>query len=318
MSKQSLSVSVGAFVVLALTLLVMVLLLINGDGLRGKETQKYEVLFESSVKGLNVGAPVTLRGVKIGDVLNVRAQFFHPQKTVLNVVTVEIYPDTISTGDHDDTDIMPQLLQQGLAAQLDMQSVLTGLLYIEVGFPGGKLTHHAVKTQYPQIPTVPGNLEEIMRQVEQVDLATIANNLDKILENLATVTDQDQLGHLITNADESFTTMKHAATDLAADMSDIRVSFDEMSGSADRVVAIFNAQIPALVTEMNKTLAQADNTLLSAQDVMDPESPLMYQLLQMSKELTRTSRAVDDLAKLLQQQPDALIFGRSKENGHEE
>ena len=54
------------------------------------------LFFEGSVSGLNVGAPVTFRGVKIGTVKEV-SLFFDPKSLNMKIpVLIEFEPETIS------------------------------------------------------------------------------------------------------------------------------------------------------------------------------------------------------------------------------
>jgi len=64
---------IGAFVVGAV-ILIVVGLLVFGGGKFIKKTNNFVLFFESSVKGLNVGAPVLIGGVKIGSVKSINIE----------------------------------------------------------------------------------------------------------------------------------------------------------------------------------------------------------------------------------------------------
>ncbi|MGB1270782.1 MAG: MlaD family protein, partial [Endozoicomonas sp.] len=175
MSKKAVAASVGLFVILVATMTIVLVLFISGNGFSSKEARRYVLLFDSSIKGLNIGAPVTLRGVKIGEVANIKTKLYANYRRVLNSVVVDIYPGTIvQQNESEETELMDELLQRGLAAKLGLQSVLTGLLYVEVDFFDSPPMVQPVKTQYDQIPTVPNNLEEILKKLENIHLASIA------------------------------------------------------------------------------------------------------------------------------------------------
>ena len=67
MSKQPNVTIIGAFVAGAV-FLVITGLLVFGSGKFFSQTKKFVLFFEGSVKGLNVGAPVDFRGVRVGSV----------------------------------------------------------------------------------------------------------------------------------------------------------------------------------------------------------------------------------------------------------
>ncbi|HEX9024458.1 MAG TPA: MlaD family protein, partial [Geobacteraceae bacterium] len=67
MSKTASKTLIGAFVLGAVALAI-VLLIILGSGRLFSRTFINVMYFRGSVKGLNVGAPVMFRGVKVGSV----------------------------------------------------------------------------------------------------------------------------------------------------------------------------------------------------------------------------------------------------------
>ena len=70
MSKQANKTVIGIFVVVAIVLVVAAVLIL-GSGKFFKQTLKAVCYFEGSVGGLNIGAPVVFRGVRIGSVTDV-------------------------------------------------------------------------------------------------------------------------------------------------------------------------------------------------------------------------------------------------------
>ena len=127
MDRKTVSVSVGLFVILILIMTIVMVLFLNADGFSRRHGQRYQILFDSSIKGLNVGAPVTLQGVKIGEVVSIKTRVYHnfnspthqQLQKVLNVVTVNMYPGAISEqGNKDDQNVLATLMKQGLSAQI--------------------------------------------------------------------------------------------------------------------------------------------------------------------------------------------------------
>ncbi|WP_422448863.1 MlaD family protein [Endozoicomonas sp. ALB091] len=310
MNRKSLSVSVGLFVILIITMTFALVLFLNADGFSRKAVQRYQILFDSSIKGLNVGAPVTLRGVKIGEVVTIKTKLYHNHQKVLNVVTIDMYPDAISEHDSSDQNVLGQLLQQGLSAQVGLQSVLTGMLYIEVDFFDSVPEMQPVATEYPQIPTVPNNLEEFIERFESINIAEMASSLTEVLDNLSRLTGDDRLNKLIDNVDKAFVSMAAMSDEMTSSMAGIRKEFAAMSQDSGEVTALLKTHLPAATQQLNETMLQLQQTMSAAEETLAPDSPLMYQLMQSSKDISRASRAVDDLADLLQRQPDSIIFGR--------
>lgn len=313
MNKKTMSIGVGAFVVGVVTMTIAFTLFLSGGGFNDRDVRQYDLLFESSIKGLNIGAPVTLRGVTIGEVTNIKTTLFSDHNDVLNVVRVDIYPDTISQeGSHHSDKVMDDLIEQGIKARLDVQSFLTGLLYVEVNFYPNPAPILNVTTQHPQIPTVPNNLEEILQEVENINIAEMAARLNQVLQNLVKVTDENRLHKLIINIDEAFVGMEAMSYSMSDSMSEIRKEFAAISEDTGNAVTLFQAQLPPMVSQLNDTLQQLGKTLVSIEDTVAPDSPMMYQLQQSAKQIEKASRAVGNFADMLENEPDALIFGREQ------
>ncbi len=319
MDRKTVSVSVGLFVILILIMTIVLVLFLNADGFSRRHGQRYQILFDSSIKGLNVGAPVTLQGVKIGEVVSIKTRVYHnfnspthqQLQKVLNVVTVNMYPGAISEqGNKDDQNVLATLMKQGLSAQIGLQSLLTGLLYIEVDFFDSEPEMQPVATQFPQIPTVPNNLEEFIDKFEGINLAEMASRVGEVLDNLAALTGDKRLHQLVDNVDKAFVSMESMSHEMSTSMSGIRREFAAISSDTNELTQLLKAEIPATTRELNQSMMQLQQALRSAEQTIAPDSPLVYQIIQSSKELSRASRSVDELANFLQQEPDAILFGR--------
>src|SRR3546814_17667601 len=71
MSRRASPTVVGSFFLGALGLLIAAVALF-GSGMLFSEKRAYILYFEGSVAGLQIGSPVTVRGVRIGSVTEVR------------------------------------------------------------------------------------------------------------------------------------------------------------------------------------------------------------------------------------------------------
>ena len=101
MSARVSAAAIGAFVVGVALLVMAALAYFGGVGLFGNRESREQavVVFTGSVKGLTVGAPVTLRGVKIGEVAGDRyparshsPEFVIPVSVSINTVLLGASP----------------------------------------------------------------------------------------------------------------------------------------------------------------------------------------------------------------------------------
>ena len=140
MSKPVNKTMIGLFVVGAIAL-VVVAIGVLGSGKLFKESIPYVMVFEGSVKGLNVGSPVVFRGVKIGSVSSIRMRFDYATKAMTILVYADSDPGQIEIVNIDEATAkdtqpgtggryanMKELIARGLRAQLEMQSIVTGQL----------------------------------------------------------------------------------------------------------------------------------------------------------------------------------------------
>ena len=104
MSKPANKTLIGAFVIGAIALLVIAVL-IFGSGKFLKKTFHTVVFFEGSIKGLNEGAPVIFKGVKVGAVKEIRLIYDAANDSLRIPVIIELEPEKIKrdhelTGNH--------------------------------------------------------------------------------------------------------------------------------------------------------------------------------------------------------------------------
>jgi paraquat-inducible protein B len=167
-----------------------------------RNPQTYELVFNESVRGLSPGAPVELRGIKVGEVADIRAQVDVKTSTFSVPVTIHLDPQRLGINVLDlkpGTDLaavrqnlVNSLIAHGVRAQLRTGNLLTGSAFVAFDFfPGAK----PVKidwSQHPvQLPTVPGQLEateervnNIIDKLNKLPLKEIADNLNKTLGDL--------------------------------------------------------------------------------------------------------------------------------------
>ena len=140
MSKQANKTVIGIFVVVAIALVVAAVLIL-GSGKFFKQTLKAVCYFEGSVGGLNIGAPVVFRGVRIGSVTDVILRFDTKKLVFVIPVYIEIEPDKFSVigvrpkqlGEN-----LKTFIDRGLRASLETQSIVTGQMQVGLDFKPDK------------------------------------------------------------------------------------------------------------------------------------------------------------------------------------
>ncbi len=246
-------------------------------------TLKYVMFFNGSVRGLTEGAPVQLRGIPVGRVTDISLELDKKKAELRIPVIVELEPDRVKVI-HDEVkvtneDILEQLINKGLRAQLQVGSLVTGQLLIDLDFhPGSKRTSHDNHTTFPEFPTTASSLEEIAHSAQVI--------LDKMAKlPLDKVTDEMNLT-----------------------MSALR----DTSKTATRMLATADGTLATA----NQTLSKAGGTINSAQHVLsnlEPGSNGYYEFHKLLQELTQTTRSVKQLTDYLEQHPESLLRGKQEE-----
>ena len=171
MSKQANPTLIGAFVLGALILGIVTILLLAEDTWFQKR-QQYVLYFEGAAQGLQVGAPVVFLGVKVGTVKDIRIGMEGGKKHFRVQVTIELDLPMIEINSGEPIDpehqlTIRQLVDRGLRGRLKMQSLLTGLLYVDLGFYPGKPANFISENQkISEIPTIPTTVEELTTMLE--------------------------------------------------------------------------------------------------------------------------------------------------------
>jgi ABC-type transporter Mla subunit MlaD len=190
MSKKASKTLIGMFVLGAVAL-VVVAIVVLGSGQLFKRTFTAVCFFEGSVGGLNVGSPVVFRGVKIGSVRNIVLTYDPKDFEIKIPVYIEIDTNLFKSTAPPALRVRPGqnlklLIERGLRARLEMQSIVTGQLQVSLDFyPEKTATYQGYDSKYPEIPTIPTPFQVLAKKIEKIPL-------DEIFEKLLTTIEATQ------------------------------------------------------------------------------------------------------------------------------
>lgn len=317
MSEKSQNVAIGAFIVGALLIVITTVLFIIGSGFGQRE--KIVMVFDGSVKGLNIGAPVALRGVQVGQVTDIDVILDSDTLDIIMVVEADFSDESIKRVGKSDEDLTDELIKQGLRAQLNTQSLLTGLLYIQLDFhPGSRLILRDIDSPYPQFPTIPTELEKIAKKIQELDIDRLANNAETALAGLNSFLSNPALQGLPVDLQKTLASMTALSDQLQSQLGSSIPKVDRVLDGATETIDGINAELPALSQQVKLNLATLKDAVQSFEKAMTdidslvaPDSATTYRLNEALREITLASRAMQLLAKTLNEQPEALIRGRS-------
>ena len=332
MSQKASPTAIGAFV-LGAVILIITGLLTFGSGKFLKNLDNNVLFFQGNAKGLNIGAPVSFRGVKIGSVKNIQLVYDVSTDEAFVEVLVEIEGDAFHDVESQPgvnraagKDVLTYLIDElGLRAKLATLSLVTGQLYIELDFfPDTEAKLYGFNSKYDEFPTLPSTIEEL----ENV-LRTAVDNLKdlpfrEILDKLASAVDS------ISSALD-----KPAIKDTPEVLHQALVNLRDMTGK-------LNEQLPALTHSLTQTSAEANATLADVRQIMRNERGEIVHLAEsvesaanqarevlnqtgtvvsavdavaidrLVQELSRAAVSIRVFADYLDRHPEALIRGKNR------
>lgn len=239
--------------------------------------ERWVAHFDGSIRGLTIGAPVELRGMPIGRVLDFYLDYDAAQNAVRIPVVVEIEPERMARNQMTDDERRARLdawVSQGLRVQLNSGNLVTGQLFVEMDFfPDAPPAAVDWTSDPPVFPTIPSTKERLV------------DNITAVADQLAGVPFED-IGTGVAQAVKRLdATLKEAQTLLA-----------RLKGET----------VPAATL----AIEQAKGTLATAERAIAADSPLRQDLDQTLEDVAQAARSLKILLDYLEQHPDALLRGK--------
>ena len=311
----------GAFIIGAIIIISIGFLLMAGQGY-DKNAQKVVMVFDGSVKGLTIGAPVALRGVNIGEVTDIRVRFKGDNDLSLLMEVEALLDESRVTRGQGNSQIGQELIVSGLRAQLNTQSLLTGLLYIQLDFfPGTESILRDANAKYFEIPTIPSPFEQLIDDFGQLNLPRLASDLQKTVAALRHMTESEDFQALPQTVNSALTASEALATETMGLLARLEPKIDETLSSTAKVANTLEQDLPAISQHISDSLTQLDSTLRSFEragenlsGVLNPDSPTLYRVNETLESLSRASESLSRLAQSLEEQPQSLLLGRPEES----
>ncbi len=317
MGRKANPAVIGAFVIGALVLGV-VGILVFGSGQLFKDTSKYVCFFSGTVDGLNVGAPVKFKGVEIGSVVDIRLRL--PEQPPGEALTqalaagrripviIEVDNDRLKAlGGAGRRDIK-KLIENGLRAQLDAQSLVTGLLFVELRFyPESEAVFVLPPdSKTAEIPTIPTAIEQMQTAAESVFHRLQDVHIEKLVQ--AATLAIENINGVVTSPELKETLRSLPAT--VANLNQTMMNFRDLSVRLDSKASPLLESLKVTSDKGGVALDQARATLQTVEGFVEPESPLSTQLSGSLQEVSDAARALRLLADLLERNPSALVRGK--------
>jgi len=323
MSMRANPTAIGLFMVGGAALSVLgVATLASGSWFEKQST--FISYFGESVNGLEVGAPVKFKGVPVGRVTNLFIQIELGDKTFQVPVQYEIDVTRLTSASGsfvhlEDPDVLRQQIMDGLRAQLQMESMVTGQLYVELTYrpDAAPPELESRPTAYPEIPTTPSMLAAFGTQAGSMvgDVLTILFRVNEMLEEV----DMKQLNESVVSSAlaverlANSPELRAAMGDVPAMTAQVNSTLAEMQLLAERLGATiepFQLQLEGTNAEMVLTLQSMRQSMEDTRGFLTTDSGIGYQMEGAMGSLRDAAEALRTLATTLERNPDMLIRGK--------
>jgi paraquat-inducible protein B len=318
MNKRVSPAVIGAFVVASFAILVVALIVV-GSGKMFTRPVRFICMFQGNLNGLKVGAPVKVRGVQIGTVAAIELRLLPSQGQIRPGIRGLRLPVIIdvdrsqvlargASGEALETSGFDEWIKRGMRAQLATESLLTGLLYIDLDLHPNTPIKFVLEPEgpYREIPTVQTDLAQLQERLTQV-----LDKFDKIdfQALVVSITDAANSIKTLTGSPELKATLE-SLKGTVANLNQAVISARALLNNANAKVGPLIADIRESSDEANKTMKETRAALVSLQQTLDPNAPLAVHLNRTLDSLDETSQSLGEFTDYLQRNPSVLIRGR--------
>lgn len=267
MSSKASPKVIGAFVLGGLALLAIGILVFGGmSWFQSRNT--LVAYFPGSVSGLRVGAPVNFRGVNVGQVTEIKVLFEQESVSARIPVVFEMDPARIVEVDpgHNvgDAEFRKSLIDKGFRAQLGMESVVTGLLSVNLDFfadapPPEFHNEGPFELPFPEVPTIQSDLELLQANAGEIAKEMIAalNSLNEIFGDLGLAVGGNQ---------ERIDSIINSVAGIAGDLGTVTPKLLDLVDESTQTAAAVTRTADAASAIMDDNAASAAKTLTDLQE----------------------------------------------------
>lgn len=281
------------------------------------------VVFEGSISGLSVGAPVTFRGVRVGAVERISIQYQPKDRTAYIPVIVRLEPDRVrvagQTGRSSDVDLT-SLIQRGLRAELVTQSFVTGQSQINLDFDRSTPpVLHPDVTNLVEIPTRVSAIQRVTKQLSELPLGELVDNANAALvsvRDLAEKLDADlpplvaSLKNTSDGASHTLDVATQALTDVQGKLDATLAGISTLATNSDRQLTQRSADLHTLIANANQTVQQTDELLRDLKSITASRSDTRANINSTLRDLAAAAASLRGFASDVEQNPQLLLTGR--------
>lgn len=332
MSVKSNATVVGMFVLGALAVTVVGLIFLGQSAFR-PDSLKFVTYFDETVSGLEIGAAVKFRGVKIGQVTELKIFLAETDgegvssriPVIYEVEKKNLRESLGSLIDLSKPDEIRRYIDDGLRARLATASYITGLMYVELDIVDPLQYPAEYYSQFAdlyEVPTFKGafaeisdNVSNVIKRFNSVDLETISLELIELLDALNAEVKNADLGGLSRSLQSTAASISKLAESpqipqMLKEFETTLVEYKNLAGDLSAAVEPTAAELQSSLKQLTRTLESLEETSVSLQVMIRPQSSVRTNLDEALTSLTAAAESLRNLTDYLERNPSALISGR--------
>ena len=305
----------GAFVIFG-GVLALCIVMAFGHMRLFSPSREAAVVFQNSITGLAVGAPVNFRGVKVGTVKSISLRFDPMDHKAYIPVVLTLEPDQIHVvrdGPGGTSISIQQLISSGLRAELNLQSFVTGQSNIELDFDKAVPPElHPRITDLPEIPVRLSAMEKLKDSLGQIPVKDISRHVDTALLSITDLSNslQHDLPPLVASMKATSDQSREAVDAAAQAIHTIQEKLGVTLNKMDTMLDSGTNQLNDRGADLHATLASTTKTLDSLQGILSPRSTDRANLDAALRDIAATAAALRGFANDVERNPQLLLMGR--------
>src|SRR5580658_621544 len=309
---RSKPVVVGSFLLGALALGVIAIVALGSMHLFAHKL-RVVVVFSDSIAGLEVGAPVTFHGARIGRVERMQLHIDVHRQTSWLPVYLDLDLDRIAwaNGVGGKRADLQAAVDSGLRAQLVSQGLVGGDMSVNLDYRRGTpalLTGRAEDAF--EIPTVPSDLQVLKDQLIKLDLPEIGHKAQEVLTSMQHVTDElgARIGPLADGLQTTLATTTDAVRRLQLESAHTLADVDRLANESRQQIATNGDDLDRVLKTAEEATGRADTLVASLNDMTSPRGDLQASL----RDLAASAGSLRGLTHDLERNPLGTLLRRSE------
>lgn len=212
------------------------------------------------------------------------------------------------------------LIQHGLRASLQMQSFVTGLMYVNLDFhPNTPIKRLGLDPTSIELPTVPSGTEQMLATVQQtlaelgkLPLEAVITELLGVFKRANALLDGPGLKQGLESLDEVTTAATHLLRNADSQVASLGTKASGAAEAARGTLGQTQKSLSTLTDAAAPALKQGEKAMVSVSGLAAPNSLTLTDLAHTLKALEDAARSIRSLADMLERNPEALLRGKGR------